>query len=78
MSDFAEMPKPPAKINNYFNLILLGPLSVIDSGYFLWSEESKAKNVEEVILVKQWNGPISTVEVAFMKEYSEFGNLERR
>ncbi len=42
-----------------------------------YNKESEAKNVVEVILAKQRNGPIGTVELAFVKEYSKFVNLER-
>jgi replicative DNA helicase len=42
-----------------------------------YNKESEAKNVVEVILAKQRNGPIGTVELAFVKEYSKFVDLER-
>jgi len=43
-----------------------------------YNKESEAKNVVEVILAKQRNGPVGTVQLAFIKEYSKFLNLERR
>ncbi|OKL37374.1 replicative DNA helicase [Domibacillus mangrovi] len=43
-----------------------------------YDKESSAKNIVEVILAKQRNGPIGTVELAFIKEYSQFTNIERR
>ncbi|MEM1505955.1 replicative DNA helicase [Domibacillus sp. 8LH] len=42
-----------------------------------YNKESEAKNVVEVILAKQRNGPIGTVELSFVKEYSKFVDLER-
>ncbi|MED0665741.1 replicative DNA helicase [Bacillus badius] len=43
-----------------------------------YNSESEAKNIVEVILAKQRNGPVGTVQLAFVKEYSQFLNLERR
>ncbi|WP_410985641.1 replicative DNA helicase [Bacillus cereus] len=50
---------------------------------FLYSEdyydaETANKNITEIILAKQRNGPVGTVELAFIKEFSKFINLERR
>lgn len=36
-----------------------------------------AKNIVEVNLAKQRNGPVGPVELAFLKEYSRFTNLKR-
>ncbi|MGG3449918.1 DnaB-like helicase C-terminal domain-containing protein [Domibacillus aminovorans] len=43
-----------------------------------YDKESSAKNIVEVILAKQRNGPIGTVELLFIKEYSKFMNIGRR
>ncbi|MGM2628802.1 DnaB-like helicase C-terminal domain-containing protein, partial [Bacillus cereus group sp. Bce038] len=36
------------------------------------------KNITEIILAKQRNGPVGVVELAFIKEFSKFVNLERK
>lgn len=41
-----------------------------------YDKESEAKNITEVIIAKQRNGPIGTVSLAFKKEYNKFLNLE--
>ncbi len=38
----------------------------------------RIKNTIEIILAKQRNGPVGVVELAFLKEYNKFVNLERR
>ncbi len=43
-----------------------------------YDRESKNKNVVEINLAKQRNGPVGTIQLAFVKEYSQFVNLERR
>jgi len=43
-----------------------------------YQKDSEAKGITEVILGKQRNGPIGTVELAFVKEYNKFVTLERR
>ena len=43
-----------------------------------YDKESENKNIVEVIIAKQRNGPIGTVELAFIKEYGKFVNLERK
>ncbi|MCF6139098.1 replicative DNA helicase [Pseudalkalibacillus berkeleyi] len=43
-----------------------------------YDKESEAKNIIEIIIAKQRNGPVGTVELAFVKEYNKFVNLERR
>ena len=40
-----------------------------------YNRESKEKNMIEVILAKQRNGPIGTVQLAFLKEYGRFRDL---
>jgi len=43
-----------------------------------YSEESEKKNIIEIILSKQRNGPTGVVELAFLKEYGKFLTLDRR
>ncbi|KMJ60422.1 DNA helicase [Bacillus sp. LL01] len=43
-----------------------------------YDKESENKNIIEIILAKQRNGPVGTVSLAFVKEYNKFVNLERR
>lgn len=43
-----------------------------------YDKESEKKDIIEIIIAKQRNGPIGTVELAFVKEYNKFVNLERR
>ncbi|MBP1950261.1 replicative DNA helicase [Virgibacillus litoralis] len=40
--------------------------------------DSEKQNIIEVIIAKQRNGPIGTVELAFVKEYNQFLNLDVR
>ncbi|MCR6108532.1 replicative DNA helicase [Salipaludibacillus agaradhaerens] len=43
-----------------------------------YDQESENKDIIEIIIAKQRNGPVGTVELAFVKEYNKFVNLERR
>jgi replicative DNA helicase len=43
-----------------------------------YEKESEEKNIIEIIVAKQRNGPIGTVKLAFVKECSKFVELERR
>ncbi|MFD9627714.1 replicative DNA helicase [Peribacillus muralis] len=43
-----------------------------------YDKESERKNIIEIIIGKQRNGPIGTISLAFIKEYGLFLNLERR
>lgn len=43
-----------------------------------YDKESESKNIIEIIIGKQRNGPIGTISLAFIKEYGVFLNLERR
>ncbi|MFC7407235.1 DnaB-like helicase C-terminal domain-containing protein, partial [Georgenia alba] len=42
-----------------------------------YDKETEAKNIIEIIIAKQRNGPTGTVELAFVKEYNKFVNLDR-
>ena len=43
-----------------------------------YNKDSENKNIIEIIIGKQRNGPTGTVQLAFIKEYNLFVNLERR
>lgn len=43
-----------------------------------YNADTENKNTIEIILAKQRNGPVGVVELAFLKEYNKFVNLERR
>ncbi|MFT8871634.1 MAG: replicative DNA helicase [Sporolactobacillus sp.] len=43
-----------------------------------YNKESEKPNVIEIIIAKQRNGPVGTVELAFIKEYNKFVNIDRR
>ncbi|WP_062107935.1 replicative DNA helicase [Bacillus niameyensis] len=43
-----------------------------------YDHDSENKNIIEIIIAKQRNGPVGTVSLAFVKEYNKFVNLERR
>ncbi|WP_374724357.1 replicative DNA helicase [Calidifontibacillus erzurumensis] len=42
-----------------------------------YNKETENKNIIEIIIAKQRNGPVGTVELAFIKEFNKFVNLER-
>lgn len=42
-----------------------------------YDKETERKNIIEIIIAKQRNGPVGTVELAFLKQYSKFVNLDR-
>ncbi|QQE74434.1 replicative DNA helicase [Brevibacillus composti] len=43
-----------------------------------YDKETENKNVIEIIIAKQRNGPTGTVELAFLKEYNKFVSLDNR
>ncbi|MCR4651922.1 MAG: replicative DNA helicase [Lachnospiraceae bacterium] len=43
-----------------------------------YNKDTEKKNISEIIIGKQRNGPIGTVELAWLPEYTKFGNLEKR
>lgn len=43
-----------------------------------YDKESDNKNVVEIIIAKQRNGPTGTVELAFLKEFNKFVSLDKR
>ncbi len=42
-----------------------------------YNHDSPKQGVSEIIIAKQRNGPIGTVELAWLPEYTKFANLER-
>lgn len=42
-----------------------------------YNSDSEKKGITELILAKQRNGPIDTVEMVFLKQYNRFANLNR-
>src|SRR5699024_10299274 len=42
-----------------------------------YDDESEQQNIIEMIISKQRNGPTGTVELAFVKEYNKFVDLDR-
>ena len=43
-----------------------------------YDRETENKNTIEIIIAKQRNGAVGSVELAFVKEFNKFVNLERR
>ncbi|WP_240376294.1 replicative DNA helicase [Bacillus piscicola] len=43
-----------------------------------YDQEAENQNIIELIIAKQRNGPVGTVELAFIKEYNKFINVDRR
>ncbi|WP_163527896.1 replicative DNA helicase [Halobacillus ihumii] len=43
-----------------------------------YDQESENQNIIEIIISKQRNGPVGNVELAFVKEYNKFVDLDRR
>lgn len=43
-----------------------------------YDQESEQQNIIEIIISKQRNGPVGTVELAFVKEYNKFVDLDHR
>jgi replicative DNA helicase len=42
-----------------------------------YDKESEKKNIIEIIISKQRNGPVGTVELVFLKNFNKFVNLDR-
>ncbi|MBR5361517.1 MAG: replicative DNA helicase, partial [Lachnospiraceae bacterium] len=43
-----------------------------------YHQDSEKKDISEIIIGKQRNGPVGTVELAWISKYTKFGNLEKR
>lgn len=42
-----------------------------------YNQDTEKKNIIEIIIGKQRNGPVGTVELVFLKQYNKFANYER-
>jgi replicative DNA helicase len=42
-----------------------------------YDKESEKKNIIEIIIAKQRNGPVGTVELVFLKQFNKFVNYDR-
>lgn len=42
-----------------------------------YNQDTEKKNIIEIIIAKQRNGPVGTVELAFLKNYNKFVSLDR-
>ena len=44
---------------------------------YYYKEESEKKGITDVIIAKQRNGPVGTVELAWVSQYTKFGNIQK-
>ena len=43
-----------------------------------YNKDSENKNIAEIIIAKQRNGPIGTINLVWLPEYTKFANMEKR
>ena len=43
-----------------------------------YNKDTEYKNISEIIIAKQRNGPVGTTQLAWLPQYTKFGNLERK
>lgn len=44
---------------------------------YYYKEESEKKGITDVIIAKQRNGPVGTIELAWIGQYTKFGNIQK-
>ena len=42
-----------------------------------YNKDTEQKNIAELIIAKQRNGPTGTIELVWLPEYTKFANMER-
>lgn len=42
-----------------------------------YNKDTDRKNISEIIIAKQRNGPIGTVELVWLPQYTKFANMEK-
>ena len=42
-----------------------------------YNKDTDRKNISEIIIAKQRNGPVGTTELAWLPQYTKFANLEK-
>ena len=42
-----------------------------------YNHDTERKDIAEIIIAKQRNGPIGTVELAWLPNYTKFANLQK-
>ena len=45
--------------------------------HYYYNKDTERKGISEIIIAKQRNGPIGTVELAWLPELTKFANLAR-
>ena len=43
-----------------------------------YKANSERKNIADIIIAKQRNGPVGTIELVWLPQYTKFENMERR
>ncbi len=72
---FSKVEKRTRTVNNQEEVYHVINLKWFDDYY---NKESEKKGIAEVIIAKQRNGPIGTIELAWIPKYTKFANLERK
>ncbi len=42
-----------------------------------YNKDTENKNIAEIIIAKQRNGPIGTVNLVWLPQYTKFGNIQK-
>ena len=43
-----------------------------------YNKDTDKKGIAEIIIAKQRNGPVGTIELAWLADYTKFGNIDHR